>query len=91
MKIFYLFFYLSIFLFSCERAKSSEWYEFCVVKAVKTKWKHGGLLPEKTYSIKTSCGYTIVSSREVSVGDTIQVKVISYRKEDRYKNNRQRN
>jgi hypothetical protein len=85
MKIFYLFFYLSIFLFSCERAKSSEWYESCVVKAVKTKWKYGGLLPEKTHTIKTSCGYTIVSSREVSVGDTIQVKVISLRKEDLHK------
>ena len=81
----YLFFFSIIFLFSCQRTKSSEWYEFCAVEAVKSEWKYGGLLNEKTHIIKTSCGYTIVSNKEVSVGDTIRVKVISYRKEDRYK------
>lgn len=80
MKSFYLFSFSIVFLFSCEIKKPSEWYEFCAVEGVKSEWKYGGLLNEKTHIIKTSCGYTIVSNKEVAVGDTIRVKVVSYKR-----------
>lgn len=82
MKKTLLIFTLAFLILSCERSKPAEWYESCVVKDVDETFRYGGLVNDASYTIQTSCGYTIVSKRHVSVGDTIQVKVVSYKKED---------
>lgn len=73
---------LAIFLltlFSCKPHSKKEWDEKCIVKNVKEYVYYGGLVNEKSYTIKTDCRYSIVSKRHVNIGDTISVHIISYR------------
>jgi hypothetical protein len=75
--------FLSLFLvpifWSCNHHQKKEWDEKCVVKNVNEHVRYGGLINEKSYTIKTGCGYTIVSKKHANVGDTIRVHIISYR------------
>jgi hypothetical protein len=79
MKKSFLSLFLVSIIYSCNHSQRKEWDEKCVVKNVNEHVRHGGLINERSYTIKTGCGYTIISKKHANVGDTINVHVISYR------------
>lgn len=56
-------------------------YETCAITDKKMNPSHTGLPPlTPSYTYHTSCGHTLISTNDVSVGDTIEVKVYDMRK-----------
>jgi hypothetical protein len=49
----------------------------CVVTKIKKEYRYPGTLPDYYWKIETTCGYTLTSNCEYSIGDTIIVKIIS--------------
>lgn len=52
----------------------------CVITSSKFQYEYGGLTTEGYYTYETDSNYTIISKKEVSVGDTIMLEIVDCRK-----------
>jgi hypothetical protein len=52
----------------------------CRVDSYTERFRYPGLLPDKFYVLKTSCGYVFSSNRFHDVGDSITVQIHTMQK-----------